>query len=61
MPTVTTTEDGEEVQSSRKREITATVVAATVTIALGIGANILIEKVANRVKDKIHSVPEESE
>lgn len=39
--------------TSRKREITATVTAAGLTIALGLIANILIEKASARVKNKI--------
>lgn len=44
----------ESVQAlSKKRQVTATVIAGAITIALGLAANALIEKAATRVKTKI--------
>jgi hypothetical protein len=47
--------------TSRKREITATVIAVGVTVALGLAANIAIEKVSDRVKNKINPKKTEDE
>lgn len=48
-----TAETVEEVSVSRKREVTATVITTVVCIALGLGANVLIGKVGQRVHDRI--------
>jgi hypothetical protein len=48
-----TAETVDEVSVSRKREVTAVVVTTVVSIALGLGANIIIGKVGQRVHDRI--------
>lgn len=47
--------------TSRKREITASILAVAVTVALGIAANVAIEKVSDRVKNKIAPKKTETE
>lgn len=47
--------------NSRKREIAATVVTVGLTIALGMAANVLIEKFTDRVKNKIAPKDDETE
>ena len=44
----------DEVPTSRKREITATIIGVGLTIALGMAANVAIEKLTDRVKNKIN-------
>jgi hypothetical protein len=44
---------------SKKRQVTATVAAGAITIALGLAANYFIEKAATRVKNTI--APETTE
>jgi hypothetical protein len=47
------TETPEDARPNRKREVTATVTTAAVTVVLSIAANILVGKVATRVHDTI--------
>jgi hypothetical protein len=47
--------------TSRKREITASFVAVGLTIALGMAANVVIEKLTDRVKNKIANKETETE
>jgi hypothetical protein len=58
---VTTDSNDEVPTTSRKREITATVVAVGLTIALGMAANVVIEKLTDRVKNKIAPKDDETE
>jgi len=44
----------ENVAASRKREFTAVAAATTVTVVLGIAANVLIGKVGQKVSDRIN-------
>ena len=46
---------------SRKRQVTATVVTVGLTIGLGMLANIAIDKITTRIKDKIAPQDEETE
>lgn len=59
-PAVTDPSD-EVPTTSRKREITASVVAVGLTIALGMAANVVIEKLTDRVKNKIANKETETE
>jgi phenylpyruvate tautomerase PptA (4-oxalocrotonate tautomerase family) len=51
------TESVETPKPSAKRQIAATVTSVTVTVALGVAANVLIAKISKKVHDKI--APEE--
>jgi len=57
----TTPETAEDAPTSRKREVTATVTTAAVTVVLSIVANVLVGKVASRVHDTIAPPKTESE
>lgn len=47
--------------NSKKREITASVVAGVVTVTLGLVASGLIERISGRVKNAIAPKPEKPE
>jgi hypothetical protein len=47
--------------NSRKREITASIVAGVVTVSLGLVASGAIERVASLVKNRIAPKPEKNE
>ena len=58
---MTKTATVEETQPSRKRVVAATVVSTTLTVALSVGANVLISKLAQQVHDRINPKPDNDE